>query len=525
MKKIFVFALILGLSLSPFAQAKMVFRQGGGSEPQTIDPGIATGHPDAHVILALFEGLLAYHPETLAVVPGVAERWETSPDGLTYTFYLRKNAKWSNGDPVTAHDFVYSWNRFLHPLLASEYAYMLYYIKNAKDFNMGKITDFSQVGVKAVDDTTLVVTLEKPTPYFLQIMQFAGTFPVHKPTIEKFGGMTARNSEWTKPGQIVTNGPFNLKSWTMNDKIVIEKSQTYWDKDNVKLDEVEIYSVDNILTEEKMFRSGMIQKTYEFPPEKIEVYRKEMPESLMLNAQLSTYYYWFNIESKPLDNVDVRKALYFAIDRQAITDYVTKTNIPAYTFIPENTGNYHSKIKASFDVNKAKEYLAKAGYPDGKGFPTVQLLYNTSENHRKIAEAIQQMWKKNLNINIELVNQDWKVYLDALNGKNFQIARAGWIGDYNDPNTFFEQVLSTSGTNRSGYANPVYDKVILDSQVTLDPAKRTELFDKADQILFDDMPLMPIYYYVKPCAISPKVKGWYPTLLDAHPLKNVYIEP
>lgn len=526
MKKHLVSLLTLFVLATSFsAQAKMVFRQGNGAEPQSLDPQVVTGIIEVHIVMGLLEPLLNYDPKTLAPLPGMAEKWETSEDGLTYIFHIRKNALWSNGDKVTAHDFVYSWHRYLHPELGSEYAYMLYPIKNAEAFNKGQIKDIKEVGFKAQDDYTFVVTLEKPTPYFLSIAQFPGTAPVHKATIEKFGGMTNRDSKWFMPGNMVNNGPFLLKSWVMNDKIVLTKNPKYWDKDNVKLDEVELYPTENVLTEEKMFRSGKIHKTYELPTEKIATYKEKNPELLVISPYLGSYYYWFNSTKAPFNNPDFRKALTYAIDREKIVNYVTKGGeTPAYSVVPPNTGGFTSKFGKMFDVAKAKDYLAKAGYPDGKGFPNVKLLYNTNAKHKKIAEVAQQMWKKNLGIDIDLVNEDWKVYLDSTQNQNYDIARAGWIGDYNDPNTFFDMFTTTNGNNKGKYSNPNYDKIIEQSQNTLDQTKRMELFHQADQILYDDMPVLPFYIESKVYVISPKVKGWYPTLLDVHPLKNVYIE-
>ena len=497
-----------------------------GAEPQDLDPQIVTGMPEHYIILCLFEGLVSKDPKTLDPIPGVAKSWDISADLTHYVFHLRKNALWSNGDPVTAHDFYYAWKRLLSPKLGAEYSYMLYPVKNAKAFNLGKITDFNQVGVKVIDDYTLAVTLEGPTPYFLQLLDNDSVYPVQQKTIEKFGKMDERGTRWTRPGNLVGNGPFRLKEWSPNKELVVEKSPTYWDAKSVRLKEVYFYPVDNKQTEERMFRTGQIHMTLDgqIQIDKIAVYQKEHPELIRIYPYLGTYYYEFNTTRKPFDDVRVRRAFSMAIDRKKLVkDVVKGGKLPAHALTPPDTAGYTAKAYIGFNPEQAKKLLAEAGYPDGKGFPHVELLFNTDENHRKIAVAIQQFWKQYLNVDVALANEEWKVYLEDRNNLNYDIARAAWIGDYVDPNTFLQMYITESGNNRTGWSNKEYDQLIHETNMTMDKNKRMALFQKAEQILIDNSPIAPIYYYTSVNLIRPSVKGIYRNLMTYYPLKYVYL--
>lgn len=495
-----------------------------GTEPENLDPHVVTGVPEHHVINALTEGLVAEHPETLAAVPGTAERWEKSEDLKTWTFHLRTNAMWTTGDAVTAQDFVASFERILNPELASKYSYMLFVMKNAQTYNEGKLKDFSQVGAKAIDDHTLEITLKDPTPYFLGLLNHYTWFPVHMPTVEKFGKKYSRENTWTKPGNFVSNGAFKLKEWVTNEKLVVERSPTYWDRENVKADEVHFLPIVSSETQEKMFRAGQAHNAYQLPPDKIPVYQKKNPELLKITPLLSSYFYRFNTTKGPIADKRVRKALSMAIDRQAIVEHVTQAGqMPATFFTPPNTAGYTTTAGFKEDIPAAKKLLAEAGFPEGKGFPKVELLYNTDEAHRSVAEAIQEMWRKNLGVNVSLVNQEWKVYLDSQRQLNYFISRAGWNGDYVDPNTFLDMWTSWSQQNQTGWSNDKYDELIKAAGTTGDMEKRMKLFDQAEHILMDELPIMPIYIYTRPYLLDPKVKGWYGNILDHHPWKHVYL--
>lgn len=502
-----------------------ILHLGNGAEPKALDPHVVTGVTEHNIISALLEGLVTENPKTLEPEPGAAESWSVSDDGTVYTFALRSNGKWSNGDTVTAHDFVFSFERMLSPGLSAEYAEMLFVMKNAAAFHEGTLSDFSQVGVRAVNDSTLEITLNAGTPYFLSMLNHYSWYPVHPPTILKHGKMDELHTPWTRPGNYVGNGVFVLDTWEVNKVIVVKKNPLHWDAQIVRLEAIHFHAIEKALTEERAFRAGDLHVTGTVPLDKIEKYQQKSPELLMVSPYIGTYYYLFNVEQPPLDDVRVRKALSMSIDRAAICTHVLKAGqLPAYHFVPPDTGGYTSQARVTYDIAAAKTLLAEAGYPDGEGFPGFELLYNTNESHRKIAEVIQQMWQKNLNIKVMLKNQEWKVYLDSTQQGDFQVARAGWIGDYVDPNTFLDLWITGGGNNRTRWSNSDYDNFISTAAATSDAAVRFNAFQKAETILLNELPIMPIYLYVSLSLIQPGVRGWYPTLLDHHPYKYVYLE-
>ena len=497
---------------------------GNGTDPEDLDPQVTTGLPEHHIHMALFEGLVNTHPKDLTPIPGVAERWEVSGDGRRYTFFLRRNAKWSNGDPVTSEDFMFSYRRMLAPEFGAEYAYMLYVVDKAEEYHRGELADFSLIGFEAPDPHRFIVRLKAPIPYFLSLINHNSWYPVHQATILRHGRMNQRGSRWTRPGNHVGNGPFILKEWNVSDVVVVEKNPLYWDSERVVLNEIRFYAIENSITEERNFQAGQLHLTGTVNLNSIERLRREGSRYLQLHGWLGTYYYLLNTERTPLNDPRVRRALNMAIDRTAIVESITRGGqIPAYFFTPPNTAGYTSRTRLAEDVDSARRFLAEAGYPDGKGFPSLPLLYNTSESHRPIAEAIQDMWKKHLNIQITLENQEWKVYLQSRSNGEFAIARAGWIGDYNDPNTFLDLLTSSSGNNHTGWSNPLYDNLIAEAGKTLDPEERYEYFQRAEAILVDELPIIPIYFYVRAFLKHPSVQNWHPNILDTHPYKFVHL--
>jgi len=504
---------------------EQILHRGIGSEPKDLDPHMVTGITEFNVIIALLEGLVSQNPADLSPVPGVAGKWESSTNGLVHTFYLRKNAKWSNGDPVTAHDFLFSFKRCLSPKLGAPYAYMLYCLKNAEAYNKGSITDFSLVGAKATDDYTLELTLASPTPYLLALLAHHSWFPVHPPTLRKFGEEQP-DSKWTKAGNFVGNGPFNLKTWEPDKQIVVNKSQTYWDKDAVRLKEIHFYPIGDHKAEERSFQAGQLHVTENLPLDRVDYYRKQNAGSLRLDPYLGTYFYIFNVTRPPFDNVKIRQALNMAVDRKKLVEYVTKGGeAVALSFTPPGAAGYTCRTRLTEDVTKAKQLLAEAGYPDGKGFPKTQLLYNTSDANVRIAEAVQQMWKTAINIDIELINMEFKVCVAAMDEKNYDIARMSWIGDYVDPNSFLDMWITGRGNNRTGWSNKEYDWLLSEAAQAIDKNTRYELLQQAEQILMTEMPIIPLYFYRTKHLVNPSVQGWDPNILDIHPYKHVYLKP
>lgn len=502
-----------------------VLHFGNSAEPQDIDPHTTTGVPESHIVWALFEGLVNKHPETLQPVPGVAERWETSSDGKIYRFHLRRNAKWSNGDSITAEDFRWSWWRALQPKLGNEYAYMLYPIRNAEEFATGKLADFSQVGVRVLDDYTLEVELKSPTPYFLQLIDHQSYYPVPRKVLEKFGGVSSRFSRWTRPGNAVTNGAFRMSEWKINRYVKVEKNPHYWNADNVKLKGVVFYPTENVATEERMFRSRQLHVTQEVPIDKVLEYKRNHPDELRLQPYLGSYYYMVNVTRPGLRDARVRRALAMAIDREALmTQVLHGVFQPAYALTPPGASDYAPPVLFGFDPIAARKLLADAGYPNGAGFPKFEIMYNTNEQHRKIAVAVQQMWKQHLNIEVGIVNQEWKVYLDSRDELNYDIGRAAWIGDYLDPNTFIELWVTGGGNNDTGWSNARYDALVRKASTATTQAERLTTYKEAETILLQEMPIIPIYYYVTRHLVSPAVKGMSSNILDYIAFREISLE-
>ena len=551
-----------------------IFHFGNGSEPQGIDPHIVTGVPEHHILISLCEGLTIANPDGGPNLPGVAESWTISEDGKEYIFYLNKNAKWSNGDVMTADDFVWSWMRILTPTLGSQYPDMLYYLEGAEEYHtyrseeeikedilnaeksfnemrknviekelihssdpvsspqvaalkkeLGNKPSFDTVGIKAINDHTLKVNLKSPTPFFLGLLSHYSTWPVHKETVLKHGNIDDRSGQWTRPGNFVCNGPFQLKTWELNNKIVVEKNPHYWDAEKVKLNEMHFYPVSNVMTEDRMFRSGQLHLTSTLPSQKCSVYIEENNPDLRIDPYMGQYFYRLNINNPYLSDVKVRKALAYSINRKLLVEKVTKCGqIPAYSFTPPGSNGYYPDTELPYNPELAKQLMAEAGYSESNPFPKLEILFNTSEDHRKIALAIQQMWQQNLGIQVELVNQDWKVYLGREMVGDFQVSRAGWIGDYEDPNTFLDLMRPNRGNNKTGWEDLEYDLIMQKANSTNNQEERYELLKEAERILINNMPIIPLYTYVRAYQLSPDVKGYKSHILDHHHPKFIYLE-
>lgn len=495
---------------------------GNGAEPPDLDPHVVTGVPEFHIMDALFEGLVDIDPQTRAPAPGAAASWEISPDGRVYTFHLQPTGKWSDGKPLTAGDCVRSYERIINPQLASEYAYLFEIVEGAKAYNTGASTDFATVGIKARDDLTLEIRLVHPVPYFLSLLTYKCWDPVPVHVIERFGGLRQRGTAWTREGNLVGNGPFRLTSWKQNQVIVVERNPNYWDAPTVALQAIHFHPVDSLDTEERMFRSGQLHLTNEVPPAKLPGYRAMADSPLRIDPMFGTYFYRFNVTRPPFNDARVRRALALAIDRTAIVEKITRGGQRAAgSFVPPGTGGFEPAALIHFDPAKARALLAEAGYPGGAGFPSAEVLFNTSEMHRAIAEAIQQMWKQELGIDVGLYNQEWKVYLDSLTNLDFAIARSGWVSVYDDANQYLEIMTTGNPNNRTGWGDPEFDRLHAASMSELDPVRRLGRLQQLDALLLRDMPVVPIYHYTRTLLIDPRVQGWWPNPLDKHPYKYV----
>lgn len=471
-----------------------------GSDPKTIDPGLNGATDGGHVVNNTFEGLMREIDGKYE--PGMAESYTVSEDGLTYTFTIREDAKWSDGQAVTANDFAYSWSRVVDPATASEYAWI---------FDAANVESWT-----AVDERTFEVKLSAPTPYFVGLTAFYTFFPVRQDMVE-----TAGEGAWaTNPETAITNGPFKLASFKSGDRLILEPNEYYWKREEVKLNKIEILMIVDSATALTGFESGQIQVLDDMPGAEIPRLLAEDP-SFMILPKDGSYYYAFNTKVKPLDDVRVRQALSLAIDRQAIVETVTKAGqVPAHSLIPGNhldangemfnqvSGNYG--IEPTAKVEEARALLADAGYPDGEGFPTFEILYNTNESHKNIAEAIQEMWKQNLGIDVTLANQEWAVFQDTRRQGNYEICVSGWIGDYSDPMTYLGMFLTGNSNNYPQWSNETYDG-LLEASKTAEGQKRFELLYEADRVLSESHIVMPIYYYTDPQMIGESVSGWEKT--------------
>jgi oligopeptide transport system substrate-binding protein len=498
---------------------------GNGAEPATLDPHLAVGVTEHEILRALFEGLVTRDGRDLSVRPGVARSWTISDDGTVYTFALDPRARWSNGDPVTADDFLFSFERMLNPQLGSSYAKMLHPLVGAAAYNRGESEDFATVGVRVIDAATLELRLQEALPYFLDLLAHGAWYPVHPPTVLKAGDPYDRLSRWTRPNKLVGNGPFMLTEWRLNAVVEVQRNRYFREAEATRLNAIRFYPIASIDTEERAFRAGFLHLSNTIPPHRIDWYRSNRPEAIHFDTYLGTYYYTLNVREPPLDDPRVRLALAMSIDREAIVETILRAGQqPAFHFTPPNTAGYTSHSRQSFDPEQARALLAEAGYPDGQDFPTVEVLFNTSEAHREIAVAIQQMWRRELGIHVRLHNEEWKVYLDSRRAGRFEILRAGWIGDYNDPSTFLELFTRASGNNPSGWSHDDYESWLSSARATNDPAKRKQLFGKAEALLLKEAAVIPLYFYVRSTLMDERLRGRHANVLDYHPWQNLYFD-
>ena len=611
-----------------------------GTDPKTLDPHRATGQPESRIIFELFEGLLRLLPEgeadpetgliALTPQPGMAYKHEVSEDGKTYTFHLRDDIFWSDGTPVTAHDFAWSWQRMLHPATACEYGYLIYEVTLAEEYHNGIINIGDRVevelwdrpdetptsdanvqhfprgsilygtlrdiekppeptvpadateeqaeqidlqwrdrwvyhvdvveededgnvdwdgsskpmhfaasaslaseddsverthgvmvafgklgGAQAIDDKTFEVRLNHSVPYFLNLVAYYPTFPVNQKCVETYGAPM-----WTKDSNIITNGPYQLQFRRLRDRVRLKKNPKYHAKNRVSFETVDFISLESQNTAMNMYETGQLQWVYDLPTSVLEELKKR--DDFHSAAKLSIYFYKINNDVPPLDDVRVRQAISMAIDRRQIVEEVTKAGQqPAYTIVPPGIAGYEGAEGLGENVERARELLAEAGFPGGRGFPKMSLMYNTSETHRPIAEVIQQQLQNNLNIKLELKNMEWGSFIETVQQEQYEIARYGWVGDYPDPNTFLDLWVTDNPQSNTNWSNKEYDALIKSASQELDSTKRMELLRKAETILATELPIIPLYFYTSAELCKPEIEGFHPTAQDMHPLQSM----
>ncbi|MBL0605529.1 peptide ABC transporter substrate-binding protein [Aeromonas caviae] len=510
-----------GTQLLPAAQ--QVFVRNIGTEPASIDPQMVEESAGSDVVNDLFEGLYTLDGNGKLQAAG-ALGYELDATGTVYTFKLRPDAKWSNGEPVTAADYVYGWQRAADPKNASNYAWFIELtgVANASDVVQGKQSP-DALGIKALDDYTLQITLKNPVPFFLKTLSHYTTFPAPKATIEKFG------HEWVKPANIVSNGAFALKEWTPNERLIAERNPHYWDNEHTVLNKVIYLEIVSDTAAYNRYRASELHYTT-YPLEQYQQIKRQSPEELVSAPMLATYYYVFNTQRKPFDDVRVRKALSLAIDRDTITEKILgQGQLSAFSLTPPSVDGFELKRPASELMSKeerikqAKALLGEAGYGPDKPL-TVDILYNTNEGHKKIALAISSMWKHNLGVKAELNNMEWKTMVSALNEGDFGVSRYSWNGDYNDASTFLDIMTSSSSANSGKWFNKTYDALLAKAHDAKDPAERNRLYQQAEVLIDEEAPIAPVYFYVKSRLLKPNVKGYpYQNPQDLVYAKDLYL--
>lgn len=498
------------------ASAEVVLHRGNDTDPATLDHHRTQTVSEGRILKDLYEGLVTQDAKGEAV-PGVAESWTVSDDGLTYTFTLREDAKWSNGDPVTAGDFSFAFHRIMDPATAAGYASVLYAIRNAEAVNGGSLP-VDELGVKALDDRTLEITLESPTPYFIELLTHQTGLPLHQASVE------ANGDKFTTPGTMVTNGAYRLVSFQPNDKIVMERNENFYDNDNVAIDRIEWIPFEDRAACMRRFEAGEVQICSDVPGEQMSYVQDNLADSLRVAPYLGTYYLPVKgKEGSPLKDARVRKAISLVIDRDFIADEVWQgTMLPGYSLVPPGIENYVANPPmlpyADEDIldreDEARALLEEAGVTDGS--LTVELRYNTSENNKNTMAAVADALS-NIGINAELNEVEGASYFNYLREDGpYDIARAGWIGDYNDPQNFLFLLTSGISFNYPRWSNADYDALLEKAAVTLDLGERAEILAEAERIYLDELPSIPILYYSSRALVSPKVKGYEDNLMDAH---------
>jgi len=507
------------------AAGEGVLHQSLGAIDPSLDPHLAQQLPEGAILRAFLEGLVVPDPKTLQPAPGVAGSWTISDDQRVYTFQLRSGARWSDGDPVTSRDFAESFHRALTPGLGAPNAYLMHVLAGARAFHEGRTTDFGTVGVEALDPLALRLTLDAPCPHFLALLTHFVWLPVHAPTVRAHGEFASRSNRWARPENYVGNGPFQPGEHVPEQFLRATPNPHYWDRSSVKLGGIVFHSF-AVTAEEPAFRSGRIHVTEALPIAKVATYRTGHPDVLRVARSFGTYFYRINVTRPPLDDARVRRALSAALNRDLLTQTLLNAVYePAHAFTPPGPGGYEPPLLATDDAALARRLLAEAGFEGGGGLRNIEILFNTSENHRLIAEAVQELWRRELGIAPVLANQEDGVFRDNRRQLNFDVSRASWFGDFLDPISFLEIFTTANPNNQTGWSNAAYDRLIAEAGRTTDQAQRLELFLQAETILLNEAPIIPIFVYSTVRLIDPRVGGWFDNLLDQHPYKGITLRP
>ncbi len=498
---------------------------GNGAEPGDLDPHLASVVSDQLIVNTLFEGLTLLDERTTNPLPAAAESWTVSPDGLVWTFRLRSGLKWSNGDPLTADDFIQSWHRVLSPEFASDNAWYLFVVKNAEACNARKLTDRTRLGFAAPDARTLVLTLERPAPYLPALVSLPAWFPLNPRAVAKFGPLEKRGTDWTRPGNLVSNGAFALAEWKPNARIVLEKNPHHRDAALNQLQRVVFFPIENPDAEERNFRAGQLHVTANIPVTKITPWREREPARLRLEPALQANFLRLNTARPPLTDARVRRALSLAIDRDTLARTILQgSRLPAHAFTPPGTGTYTARAAVALDLTGARQLLAEAGHPGGNGLPVLDLQIRNDELEPRVAVALQAMWQRDLGVRTSISQLEQKVWVQNQQTLNYTISTAAWTADFPDPVTFLGLFSATSGYNWTGWNSPAYDRHLTAAANMAEPAARAEFFQQAEALLLHEAPVAPLSVGARTYLLHAAVKGWEPAPLIFRRFQIVRLE-
>ncbi|MCC6414394.1 MAG: peptide ABC transporter substrate-binding protein [Opitutaceae bacterium] len=499
---------------------------GNAAEPADLDPHLATILTDQIIINTLFEGLTALDEQTTKPVPAAAESWSVSADGLTWTFHLRENLMWSNGEPLVAADFITAWRRALNPAFAADNAWYLFVIKNAEAYNAGQIADVATLGIAAPDDRQLVLTLEQPTPFLPALVSLPAWFPLNPRNLEKFHALDQRGQPWTRPGNLVSNGAYQLAAWQPNARIILDKNPHHRDAATAQLEHIVFLPIEKPDDEERNFRAGQLHVTFTLPVTKIAAWRARAPEQLRIDPLLQSNFLRFNTTRAPCNDARVRRALSLTIDRDLLARTVLQgSRLPAASLTPPHTGGYDAPNPMNVNAAAARALLAEAGFAEGKGLPAIELMVRNDEIMPRLAEAIQAMWKTELGVTATISQTEQKIWIQNQQTLNYAVCLSAWTADFPDPVSFLELFLSGGSYNWTGWTSERYDQILAQAAITNDAGQRFTLLRTAETLLLNEAPIAPLYFGAQTHLLHPAVKGWTPAPLGFRRFQFISLAP